>query len=127
MSLPIWFGANKARKQEAEAQYRKAQNRYADAQNRLHAFAERILFEYDDALRKTRLYRDGLVPKAEQSLNANYTAYQAGETDFLNLLDAQRQLLDFQLQYERSRSTLAIKRAEIEMVAGKALPVARDE
>jgi outer membrane protein TolC len=70
-------------------------------------------------MRKTRLYRDGLIPKAEQSLNANYTAYQAGETDFLNLLDAQRQLLDFQLQFERSKSDLAIKRAEIEMITGR--------
>ena len=58
------------------------------------------------------------MPKAEQSLNANYTAYQAGETDFLNLLDAQRQLLDFQLQFERSRSNLAIRRAELEMISG---------
>jgi outer membrane protein TolC len=127
VSLPIWFGANKARKKEAEAQYRRAQNTYADAQNRLYAFTERILFEYDDALRKTRLYRDGLIPKAEQSLNAHYTAYQAGETDFLNLLDAQRQLLDFQLQHERSRSNLAIKRAEIEMVTGTSLPTPRIE
>jgi outer membrane protein TolC len=122
MSLPIWFGANKARKQEAEAQYRRAQNSYADALNRLNAFAEKIIFEYEDALRKSRLYRDGLIPKAEQSLNANYTAYQAGESDFLNVLDAQRQLLDFQLQYERSRSDLAIKRAEIEMIAGHPIP-----
>ena len=74
-------------------------------------------------MRKIRLYRDGLVPKAEQSLNANYTAFQAGETDFLNLLDAQRQLLDFQLQYERSKSSLAVKRAEIEMVTGLPLSV----
>jgi cobalt-zinc-cadmium efflux system outer membrane protein len=122
VSLPIWFGANRARRQEADAQYRKAQNNLANARNQLTALTERIVFEYGDALRKTRLYRDGLVPKAEQSLNANYTAYQAGETDFLNLLDAQRQLLDFQLQYERSKSDLAISRAKIEMVTGRALP-----
>ena len=122
VSLPIWFGANKSRRQEAEAQHRRAQNDLADARNELRVLAERFVFEYEDALRKTRLYRDGLVPKAEQSLNANYTAYQAGETDFLNLLDAQRQLLDFQLQYERSRSDLAINRARIEMVTGQALP-----
>ena len=67
------------------------------------------------------------MPKAEQSLNANYTAYQAGETDFLNLLDAQRQLLDFQLQYERSKSNLAISRAEIEMVTGSSLQTSRTE
>ena len=121
ISLPIWFGANKAKKQEAEAQYRRAQNSFAEAENRLTAVTENIVFEYKVALRKTRLYRDGLLPKAEQSLNANYTAYQAGETDFLNLLDAQRQLLDFQLQYERSKSNLAISRARIEMVTGRAL------
>jgi outer membrane protein TolC len=118
ITLPIWFGANKSRRQEADAQYRQAQYNHADALNRLRAMTEKIVFEYEDALRKTRLYRDGLVPKAEQSLNANYTAYQAGETDFLNLLDAQRQLLDFQLQLERSRSNLAIRRAELEMISG---------
>lgn len=123
VSLPIWFGANKSRRQEAEARYRKAQNNLADARNQLTALTERIIFEYENALRKTRLYRDGLVPKAEQSLNANYTAYQAGQTDFLNLLDAQRQLLDFQLQFERSKSDLAISRAKIEMVAGRGLPI----
>jgi outer membrane protein TolC len=118
ITLPIWFGAKKSRRQEAEAQYRQAQYNYAETVNRLRAFTEEIVFEHEDALRKTQLYRDGLVPKAEQSLNANYTAYQAGETDFLNLLDAQRQLLDFQLRFERSRSNLAIRRAELEMIAG---------
>jgi outer membrane protein TolC len=127
MSLPIWFGANKARKREAEAQYRRAQYDYIDAKNQLKALTEKIVFEYEDARRKTRLYRDGLIPKGEQSLNANYTAYQAGETDFLNVLDAQRQLLDFQLEYERSRSKLAIRRAEVEMITGTALPISLNE
>ncbi|MFH1756006.1 MAG: TolC family protein [Candidatus Latescibacterota bacterium] len=119
VSVPIWFGANKARKMEAAAKRREAEYRYADAQNRLKAFAEQVMFDTGDALRKTRLYRDGLVPKAEQSLNASYTAYQAGETDFLNVLDAQRQLLDFQLQFERSTANLAIGRAKLEMLMGR--------
>ncbi len=84
----------------------------------LDALAERIIFDYEDTLRKMRLYRDGLLPRAEQSLNATYTAYQAGETDFLNLLETQRQLLDFQLQFERSSSNHAIRRAELEMITG---------
>lgn len=121
ITLPVWFGANSARKREAEASRRSAEYAYSDAQNRLRAFTEKILFEYADALRQIRLYRDGLVPKAEQSLNASYAAYQAGEADLLNLLDTQRQLLDFQLQYERSKSSLAIRQAEIEMLTGKEL------
>ena len=79
------------------------------------------MFRHTDALRKTQLYRDGLVPKAEQALNASYTAFQAGETDFLNLLDAQRQWLDFQLSYQRALTDLAIARAEIEMLTGEEL------
>ncbi len=118
LSLPIWFGANKARKREAEASYRSALHRHTETANRLSALAEQLIFDYEDALRKTYLYRDGLIPKAEQSLNATYTAYQTGETDFLNLLETQRQLLDFQLQFERSSSDLAIRRAELEMITG---------
>jgi cobalt-zinc-cadmium efflux system outer membrane protein len=121
VSLPIWFGKNSARKEEAEARRRIAEYTLQDSENRLKALTERLLFEYSDALRKTRLYRDGLVPKAEQSLNTIYTAYQAGETDFLNLLDAQRQLLDFQLTVAREQSRLATKRAELEMLSGTEL------
>lgn len=118
LNLPIWFGANKAKKQEAEAHLIKARYDRRDAENRLRALVEAVAVDHDDALRKTRLYRDGLLPKAEQSLNASYTAYQAGELDFLNVLDAQRLLLEIQLQYERARSDLAIRGAELEMITG---------
>ena len=121
ISLPIWFGKNNARKQEAEARRRSAEYRLSDSENQLVAVTERLLFEYSDALRKTRLYRDGLVPKAEQSLNATYAAYQAGESDFLNLLDAQRQLLDFQLTVAREQARLATIRAKLEMLSGSEL------
>lgn len=119
INLPIWFGKNNAKKREAAAKLKTAEYDYADARNRLTALVERIVFKHSDALRKTQLYRDGLIPKAEQALNASYTAYQAGKADFLNVLDAQRQLLAFQLQFERSYTDLATRRAEIEMITGK--------
>ncbi|MEJ2720301.1 MAG: TolC family protein [bacterium] len=125
--IPLWFGKNKARRQEAEALYRKAQYEYSDARNHLEAFTEKVVYDYNDALRKTRLYRDGLLPKAEQALNSSYTAYEAGETDFLNVLDAQRQLLDFQLKYEEARSDLALHRAQIEMITGRELETSPGE
>ena len=121
INLPIWFGKNSARKNEAKANLQAARYGYADAQNRLETLVEKVLFQYSDAVRKTRLYRDGLIPKAEQALNVSYTAYQAAETDFLNVLDAQRQFLSFQLQYERAIADLATHRAEIEMITGNEL------
>jgi len=118
INVPLWFGKNRARSEEAKARSRAARNRYDQAHNNLRAYTETVLFTYEDNLRKIRLYRDGLVPKAEQSLSATYVSYQAGESDFLSLLDAQRQLLEFQLQLDRARTEAAIARAELEMLAG---------
>jgi outer membrane protein TolC len=121
VKLPIWFGKNRARKAEAQARLNAAEQKLDGSENRLTILVDNLLFEHADALRKMRLYRDGLVPKAEQALNASYTAYQAGQTDFLNVLDAQRQLLAFELQMEKSRANLATRLAEIEMVTGNEL------
>jgi cobalt-zinc-cadmium efflux system outer membrane protein len=121
VKLPIWLGANRARTREAQARRMEAEYRLVDAEDKLAARGERVKFEYDDALRKIRLYRDGLVPKAEQSLNASYAAYQAGELDFLSVLDAQRELLNLQLQLERASSDLGIRGAELEMLTGKGI------
>jgi outer membrane protein TolC len=119
MSLPIWFGANKARTREAAARQQQAQHNFEAARNELKAVSETIVFEHEDALRRLRLYRDGLIPIAEQALETGFQAYQVGEADFLSIMDTQRQLLEFQLQLERSRTDLAINRAAIDMLAGR--------
>lgn len=121
INLPIWFGKNSAKRKESRARYKMAEYNHHDAVNSLEATTSQVLFHLSDARRRVSLYRDGLVPKAQQSLNASYTAYQANQTDFLSLLDAQRQLLDFQLQYERSLVDLAITQAQLEMLTGNQL------
>lgn len=119
IKLPIWLGKNRAVRQKAEATRLAAGYRFEAARNNLTAQTEQIFYEYNDARRKITLYRNGLVPKAEQSIEASFTAYQAGKLDFLNLLDAQRQWLNFQLQLDRSVTQAAIKLAQIEMVSGR--------
>ncbi len=122
INVPLWFGKNNAKKNEAKARKRSAEYLLKDKENQLTAIAEKIIFQHDDALRKIQLYRDGLVPKAEQSLNASYISYQAGKADFLNVLDAQRQLLNFQLMLDMSKTKLAKRQAEIDMLTGIELP-----
>ncbi len=119
ISIPLWFGKNKAMKEQARARLEMARFNLKSRENGLLAQADRVIFEYRDAVRKTDLYRDGLIPKAEQLLNSAYTAYQTGESDFLNVIDAQRQLIDLQLQSEQALTVKATKLAEIEMLTGK--------
>ncbi len=118
INLPIWFGKNKAKREEAEARYKMTQEKLEDAQNKIITMVEEAVYMHNDAVRKVSLYRDGLIPKAEQSLNVSFSAYQAGDTDFLNVLDAQRQLLDFHLKYEKAKANLAKTRARIEVLTG---------
>ena len=74
-----------------------------------------------NAERKIGLYRDTLIPKGEQYLKATETSYKSGKMDFLNLIGAQRMLLDFQLSYERMLSNYANSIAELEMLVGRSL------
>ncbi|HKK20735.1 MAG TPA: TolC family protein [candidate division Zixibacteria bacterium] len=119
VSLPIWFGRNKAKREKARAMFNSAQESYADSRNQLSAYVDKVVFEYQDADRRRQLYGTGLIPKAQQALDVTYASYQADNTDFLSLLDAERQLLNFQLAYETSLATQATKLAEIEMLTGK--------
>ncbi len=121
VSLPIWFGDNAARRHEARARLRESQYRLEDARHAVVRTVEDHLFAYEDALRKTFLYRDGLIPKARQSLGATYTAYRAGTVDFVSVLDAERVLLNFRLRLERARADVGIHRAELERLAGTTL------
>jgi outer membrane protein TolC len=121
INVPIWFGKNKAKTNEARARQKAADNNLVDKRNELKYYVEYLLVEHDDFLRKIQLYRNGLIPKAEQLLNATYTSYQADKTDFLNLLEAQRQLLKLQIEYDSATTNLAITKARLEMISGQKL------
>ena len=62
-----------------------------------------------------------LIPKAKESLNVSFTSYHSGQTDFLMLLDAQRQLFDFELTAERAKVNAASRLAQLEMITGTIL------
>lgn len=119
MTLPIWFGKNNAIQNQSRARLNAEESKLVNEQNNLHATAEKTLYEYEEAQRKMILYKDALIPRAEEAVNVGYTAFQTGQIDIVNLLDSQRQLLHFQEEYQRARTDLAIKISEIEMLMGK--------
>ncbi|MBZ0268024.1 TolC family protein [bacterium] len=105
---------------------RGAQERLAAAEanrsleeNELIARAEEILFDWRDADRRVNLYGAGLLPKAHESYAALDTAYRTGEGAFLDLIDAERTLLDFQLEWERARTDRARSSAKLRQLTGE--------
>ncbi len=122
MNLPIWGDKYAAGEREARARYLAAMGVRTQRENSLKASAQRTLFEYRDAGRKIALYRDVLIPKARESIGSTETAFRAGSANFLDLVDAERSLLEFELSFERALANRAQRLAELEMLVGRAMP-----
>jgi outer membrane protein TolC len=96
-------------------------SRYAKraAEDELKARTERVLYELRDARSKVALYADTLIPRAEESLAVTLRDYEGAVADFLDVLEAQRLLLDLRLELEETLVRREIASAELEMLAGR--------
>ena len=119
LNLPLWRSSYEAGERAAKLSHQAALQGIADEENRLAAELELALYKQRDAQSRSALYRDSLLPKAEQALNVTQRAFAADRSDFLAVIDAQRTLLEFQLAYERARTDQALHWAEIEKLVGE--------
>ena len=119
INLPLWRSSYEAGERAAKLSHQAAVQGVADEENRLVAELELALYKQRDAQSRSALYRDSLLPKAEQVLNVTQRAFAADRSDFLAVIDAQRTLLEFQLAYERAQTDQALHWAEIEKLVGE--------
>ena len=87
---------------EAEARRRQAQVQLTDARLQARSQAQDLLDRLRSQDRQLDLIRETLIPQAQTTVESTLSAYSAGRTDFLDLLDAERTL--FQLQLDRIRT-----------------------
>ena len=117
MTLPIWRDKLAAELAAAQANKRAAQAWLSADQIALAVdFAEQT-YLIREADRELTLLRERLLPRARQSLEVSRAAYQSGQVDFLNVIDAERSLLDFQLDEIAAQSQREITRAELTLLA----------
>jgi outer membrane protein TolC len=122
VSIPVWYEKYAAGVREAEARHMAAVKERLDRENDLAVDARMALYGLRDAARRIGLYRDTLLPKARQSLKATEAAFRAGTVNFVDLVDAERVLLEFDLAYHRALADHATRLAELEMLIGRPLP-----
>jgi outer membrane protein TolC len=122
MNLPIWRESYASGEREAQARYQAAIGARTQSENKLVALVQRTLFEHRDAGRKITLYRANLIPKARESIRSTETAFRSGSSSFLDMVDAERSLLEFELAHERALADRAQRLAQLEMLVGRTLP-----
>jgi outer membrane protein TolC len=119
VNVPVFRGKWDAPARAARERVAFAQANYDVEEDRLRVRAEEILFEWRDADRRVGLYRDALLPKARESYEAVDTAYRTGQGAFLDLMDAERTLLEFELEEERALADRGRSAAKLEYLMGE--------
>ena len=119
MTLPIWRDKIAAEVSRAQAAKHAAEARLTAEQIMVTVDFAMKSYEYREITRNLALLQDKLVPKARQSLAIARGGYLAGQITFFNLLDAERTLLNFQLQEVEARTRREIILADLSLsIAG---------
>lgn len=106
---------------EAEARLRQAKARHRALEDQTTYRVEDLYTQIQATHQVVELYRTTVLPQAEQALEATQAGYRTDRADFLDLIDAERALLEYRLEYAHSLVTLEQQRAALEQVIGQSL------
>ena len=119
MSLPIWRDKIAAQIAAAQAGKRAAEARLTSEQITVTVDFAMKTYDYREITRNLALLRNQLIPKAGKSLEIARAGYRSGQIDFFNLMDAERSLLNFQLEEVEARARREIILADLSLsIAG---------
>jgi outer membrane protein TolC len=121
LSLPLWFWKPAAMVAEASAEKEMAEAELESARLMTAADLRTAFVRVQTAQRLAESYKTSLLPQAESALSVSEAGYQAGKSSFLDLLDAQRSLLNFKLEYYQYLADYEQRAAELERVIGEEL------
>ncbi len=118
INVPLWFWRQGAvvKSVRREGEHAGAMLRSMKAMTRYEV--KEFLVHVETSRRLLELYRTTILPQAEQSLSVSEAAYQSDRVDFLALLDAERALLEFRLEYVRALAEYGTNLAHLERVVG---------
>jgi outer membrane protein TolC len=122
MTLPIWRDKIAAEIAAAQANKRSAQARLTASQISLVVtFAEKLAL-YREANRSLSVIDEQLMPRGRQSLAVARAAYLSGRLEFLDVIDAERELLKLQLERVDALRQREISLAELSLIIEGAIP-----
>jgi len=122
INIPFWWEKRRAAVREGQAKLASTSKGAEALKRSLISDMELALYKYRDAQRKIDLYRNTLIPKAEEALGVTLEAFQAGTRSSLDLIDTEKTLLEFELSYVRALADQAQRVAELEWLLGKEIP-----
>jgi len=122
LNIPLY--RNRIRAGIAEAQYSlsASQQELRRTQDKLLYGVQESLLRLESLDERANLYREVLIPQAEESLGSSEAAYTTNRQSFLDLLDAERVLFQVRRTYHRLLSDYWIALADLERTIARPFP-----
>ena len=120
-NLPLQRAKRHAAVAEASAGIEMATEELNSLKNDIDFGVADLLAKLEKRRRLVELYRSGIIPQAEQTLESATINYRVNKVDFLTLLDSQMVLFNYQREYYDSMAEYGINRAELEALVGRDL------
>jgi cobalt-zinc-cadmium efflux system outer membrane protein len=118
VNLPVYRERLAAGVREAQANVRAECQRYDSLKDQTFEEVRDLFVQVQTQQELLQLFREEILPKAEQTLRVSSQAYQSGQVGVLQLVDNWRDLLQFQLTYQRLEAQLRQTMAELERTVG---------
>ena len=88
------------------------------ARNTIASGIADLLAQMERRRKLAELYKSGIIPQAEQSLESAVIGYRVNRVDFLNLLDSRVVLFNYEREYYDSMADYQMKLAQLEAMVG---------
>lgn len=118
IKVPLYRKKYKAMEKEARLKKEAVDFQTENRKNELFTQLEKIHTEYLDAARRVDLY-DSLVDLSERTIELLQSEFTTGITDFQELLDMDRKLLNYSLELEKARAERNTYVYQIEYLMGE--------
>ncbi|MCM2358263.1 MAG: TolC family protein [Geobacteraceae bacterium] len=121
-NLPLQRERRRAMVAESSSEITMAGAELDTLKNGIDSGISDLLAQLERRRKLAELYRSGIIPQAEQSLESATIGYRVNKVDFLTLLDNRVTLFNYEREYYDSLADYQMKRAQLEALIGKELP-----
>jgi outer membrane protein TolC len=118
VNIPLWQQKRSAAWREAMAKLQKERAEYANMADQTRFEVQSAYAELIEGQRVLHLYDEKILPAAKQYFQSARANYSAGKTDFLRLIDAQRQLYGQWEKYYQTLTDYHRRLAEMQRAVG---------
>ncbi len=122
-NLPIQLQKRRAMVAESTFERSMATEELNALKNSISYTINDILAQLDRRRQQVELYKGGIIPQSEQSLESALISYRVNKVDFLTLLASRMNLFNYERELNESKAEYMMKLAQLEAVVGSEVTI----